>query len=166
MVLLKGYLSVSQQAALVSELRALGTGPGGFYTPTYSSGGQLHLRMMCLGVQGAAGGRWRKPSWAAVLAKGTRQALAVRPRAQQPMYHVVHSVSWRALCCAAPLLIALFFESLCCSLAPSPCALYNPVSPRPPPHPLQVGTGSRARTATSAPAPLSTAQCRPSYQTP
>lgn len=85
MVLLKGYLSVSQQAALVSELRTLGTGPGGFYTPTYSSGGQLHLRMMCLGAQGAAGGGWRKPSWAAVLAKGAHQALAARPRARQPM---------------------------------------------------------------------------------
>ena len=49
MALLKGYLSVSQQAALVSELRELGRGTGGFYTPSYRTGGRLHLRMMCLG---------------------------------------------------------------------------------------------------------------------
>ena len=29
--------------------RPLGTGEGGFYTPSYSGGGELRLKMMCLG---------------------------------------------------------------------------------------------------------------------
>ena len=49
MVLLRSYLSVPQQVALVSELMALGKGPGGFLTPRHRGGGRLHLRMMCLG---------------------------------------------------------------------------------------------------------------------
>lgn len=30
-------------------IRELGVGPGGFYTPSYTGGGQLRLKMMCLG---------------------------------------------------------------------------------------------------------------------
>ena len=29
--------------------RSLGTAEGGFYTPSYSGGGELRLKMMCLG---------------------------------------------------------------------------------------------------------------------
>lgn len=49
MVLLRGWLSLAQQAQIVGTIRALGLGPGGFYTPSYSGGGQLSLQMMCLG---------------------------------------------------------------------------------------------------------------------
>ena len=38
------------QASLVLQIRDLGLQPGGFYTPTYAGGGQLHLKMMCLGL--------------------------------------------------------------------------------------------------------------------
>ena len=31
------------------QIRDLGLQPGGFYTPTYAGGGQLHLKMMCMG---------------------------------------------------------------------------------------------------------------------
>ena len=31
-------------------VRELGLGPGGFYPPSYSGGGRLQLRMMCLGL--------------------------------------------------------------------------------------------------------------------
>ena len=40
----------TMQAALVLQIRELGLGPGGFYTPSYAGGGQLHLQMMCLGL--------------------------------------------------------------------------------------------------------------------
>lgn len=49
MVLLRGWLGLEQQAEIVSAIRVLGLGAGGFYTPSYSSGGQLSLRMMSLG---------------------------------------------------------------------------------------------------------------------
>lgn len=49
MVLLKGYLSLSDQINIVKQCRALGLGPGGFYEPGYRDGAKLNLRMMCLG---------------------------------------------------------------------------------------------------------------------
>ncbi|XP_057971959.1 uncharacterized protein LOC131160357 [Malania oleifera] len=50
MVLLKGYLSQSEQIEIVKKCRDLGLGPGGFYQPGYSDGGKLRLQMMCLGL--------------------------------------------------------------------------------------------------------------------
>ncbi len=35
----------------MKQIRDLGVGPGGFYTPSYKDGGQLHLKMMCLGEE-------------------------------------------------------------------------------------------------------------------
>ncbi|KAJ0075683.1 hypothetical protein Patl1_33775 [Pistacia atlantica] len=64
MVLLKNYLSISDQVLLYSlfffslssdmvkilkECRNLGLGPGGFYQPGYREGAKLNLKMMCLG---------------------------------------------------------------------------------------------------------------------
>ncbi|KXZ45726.1 hypothetical protein GPECTOR_51g712 [Gonium pectorale] len=49
-VLLKGYLTLDEQIQIVRQIRDLGVGPGGFYVPTYSTGGRLALRMMCLGL--------------------------------------------------------------------------------------------------------------------
>jgi len=37
------------QADLVQQVRKFGLGEGGFYTPTYASGGQMHLQMFCMG---------------------------------------------------------------------------------------------------------------------
>lgn len=34
----------------MTAFRQLGTGPGGFYTPSYGYGRVMHLRMMCLGL--------------------------------------------------------------------------------------------------------------------
>lgn len=50
MVLLRGWLSQAQQAEIVGAVRVLGMGPGGFYQPSYSTGGQLSLKMMGLGM--------------------------------------------------------------------------------------------------------------------
>lgn len=49
MILLKKYLSFSDQVKIVRECRELGLGPGGFYEPGFRDGGKLHLKMMCLG---------------------------------------------------------------------------------------------------------------------
>ncbi|BFG24127.1 hypothetical protein CerSpe_104010 [Prunus speciosa] len=49
MVLLRGYLSLSDQINIVKLCRDLGLGPGGFYQPGYRDGAKLNLKMMCLG---------------------------------------------------------------------------------------------------------------------
>ncbi|XP_048140165.1 alpha-ketoglutarate-dependent dioxygenase AlkB-like isoform X2 [Rhodamnia argentea] len=49
MVLLKSYLSISDQVKIVKLCRDLGLGAGGFYQPGYKDGAKLHLKMMCLG---------------------------------------------------------------------------------------------------------------------
>lgn len=49
MMLLKGYISSSDQVKIVERCRQLGLGPGGFYQPAYREGTKLHLKMMCLG---------------------------------------------------------------------------------------------------------------------
>ncbi|KAK3220576.1 hypothetical protein Dsin_014546 [Dipteronia sinensis] len=49
MVLLKNYLSFSDQVNILKTCRDLGLGPGGFYQPGYREGASLHLKMMCLG---------------------------------------------------------------------------------------------------------------------
>ncbi|KAJ0007890.1 hypothetical protein Pint_29255 [Pistacia integerrima] len=49
MVLLKNYLSISDQVKILKECRNLGLGPGGFYQPGYRDGAKLNLKMMCLG---------------------------------------------------------------------------------------------------------------------
>ncbi|EOY27333.1 2-oxoglutarate-dependent dioxygenase family protein, putative isoform 1 [Theobroma cacao] len=49
MVLLKKYLSLSDQVKIVKACRELGFGSGGFYQPGYRDGAKLHLKMMCLG---------------------------------------------------------------------------------------------------------------------
>ena len=49
MVLLKSYISFSDQVKIVKKCRDLGLGPGGFYQPGYRDGAKLRLKMMCLG---------------------------------------------------------------------------------------------------------------------
>lgn len=50
MVLLKGYLTLSDQEKIVKKCRELGMGDGGFYQPGYrEEGTKMHLKMMCLG---------------------------------------------------------------------------------------------------------------------
>ncbi|KAI3455653.1 hypothetical protein Pfo_012316 [Paulownia fortunei] len=49
MILLKGYISLTDQVKLIKSCRDLGRGSGGFYQPGYRDGSQLHLKMMCLG---------------------------------------------------------------------------------------------------------------------
>ncbi|GIL84063.1 hypothetical protein Vretifemale_12782 [Volvox reticuliferus] len=49
-VLLKGYLTMDEQIRIVHEIRELGIGPGGFYIPSYITGGRLWLHMMCMGL--------------------------------------------------------------------------------------------------------------------
>lgn len=49
MVLLRGYLSLSDQKKIVERCRELGVGVGGFYQPGYGEGVEMHLKMMCLG---------------------------------------------------------------------------------------------------------------------
>lgn len=49
MVLLKNYLSFTDQVKIVKKCRDLGMGFGGFYQPGYGDGAKLHLKMMCLG---------------------------------------------------------------------------------------------------------------------
>ncbi|XP_021766285.1 uncharacterized protein LOC110730765 isoform X2 [Chenopodium quinoa] len=50
MVLLKSYISDSEQVSIVRKCRELGIGPGGFYQPAYKYGAKLRLHMMCLGL--------------------------------------------------------------------------------------------------------------------
>ncbi|VFQ78944.1 unnamed protein product [Cuscuta campestris] len=45
MILLKNYVSISEQVEIVKTCEAL----GGFYQPGYRNGGKLKLHMMCLG---------------------------------------------------------------------------------------------------------------------
>ncbi|TMW62171.1 hypothetical protein Poli38472_009664 [Pythium oligandrum] len=49
MVLLKRFLSPSEQQRLVDESREMGLAEGGFYKPTYASGAKCRLHQMCLG---------------------------------------------------------------------------------------------------------------------
>ncbi|GIL59227.1 hypothetical protein Vafri_13915 [Volvox africanus] len=49
-VLLKGYLTMDEQIRIVHQIRELGIGPGGFYTPSYKTGARLWLHMMCMGL--------------------------------------------------------------------------------------------------------------------
>ncbi|XP_062003527.1 uncharacterized protein LOC133721035 isoform X1 [Rosa rugosa] len=49
MVLLKNYVSLSEQVEIVKTCRELGLGPGGFYQPVFQHGRKLQLQMMCLG---------------------------------------------------------------------------------------------------------------------
>ncbi|KAL5583430.1 hypothetical protein UlMin_015872 [Ulmus minor] len=49
MVLLRRYISLSDQVKIVKRCRELGLGTGGFYQPGYRDGAKLHLNMMCLG---------------------------------------------------------------------------------------------------------------------
>ncbi|KAL0009766.1 hypothetical protein SO802_004874 [Lithocarpus litseifolius] len=49
MVLLKSYISFSDQVKIVKKCQDLGLGPGGFYQPGYRDGAKLRLKMMCLG---------------------------------------------------------------------------------------------------------------------
>ena len=48
-VWLKHWLSIDEQTALVERCRALMDGPAGGYVPTVRGGGQMHVRMLCLG---------------------------------------------------------------------------------------------------------------------
>ena len=48
-VLLRNFLSLSEQQDLINTSRELGRGPGGFYRPVYASGAKCKLKMMCLG---------------------------------------------------------------------------------------------------------------------
>ncbi|KAK9154073.1 hypothetical protein Sjap_001553 [Stephania japonica] len=49
MIILKNYLSRSDQINITTVCRDLGLGTGGFYQPGYNDGAKLHLQMMCLG---------------------------------------------------------------------------------------------------------------------
>uniref|UniRef100_K3X2W0 Fe2OG dioxygenase domain-containing protein n=1 Tax=Globisporangium ultimum (strain ATCC 200006 / CBS 805.95 / DAOM BR144) TaxID=431595 RepID=K3X2W0_GLOUD len=49
MVLLKNFLSPSEQQQLVDDAQRLGLSEGGFYKPTYASGAKCRLHQMCLG---------------------------------------------------------------------------------------------------------------------
>lgn len=49
MVLLKNFLTPSEQQQLVNDAQQLGLGHGGFYKPTYASGAKCRLHQMCLG---------------------------------------------------------------------------------------------------------------------
>ncbi|KAE9615999.1 hypothetical protein Lal_00017361 [Lupinus albus] len=49
MVVLKGYLSLTDQVNIVKRCRELGLGCGGFCHPGYRDGAKLQLKMMCLG---------------------------------------------------------------------------------------------------------------------
>ncbi|XP_021731236.1 uncharacterized protein LOC110698133 isoform X2 [Chenopodium quinoa] len=50
MVLLKSYISDSEQVSIVRKCRELGIGRGGFYQPGYKYGAKLRMHMMCLGL--------------------------------------------------------------------------------------------------------------------
>ncbi|KAJ9547652.1 hypothetical protein OSB04_020195 [Centaurea solstitialis] len=49
MVLLKNYLTLSNQVDIVNKCEKLGVGQGGFYQPGYQDGAKLRLQMMCFG---------------------------------------------------------------------------------------------------------------------
>ncbi|WVZ89974.1 hypothetical protein U9M48_036319 [Paspalum notatum var. saurae] len=49
MVLLKGCVKPEDQVKIVRVCRQLGSGPGGFYRPSYKNGAKLNLWMMSLG---------------------------------------------------------------------------------------------------------------------
>ena len=49
MVILKNFLSLSQQQRIIDIVASLGKGPGGFYRPIYASGAKCKLDMMCWG---------------------------------------------------------------------------------------------------------------------
>ena len=46
---LKRWLTLEEQRALAADCRTLIDGPAGGYVPTVRGGGQMHVRMMCLG---------------------------------------------------------------------------------------------------------------------
>jgi DNA alkylation damage repair protein AlkB len=48
-VLLPRFLSPDEQRELVEQCREIGTGPTGWYVPTVRGGGQMRVRMVCLG---------------------------------------------------------------------------------------------------------------------
>ncbi|OVA12668.1 Ribonuclease H domain [Macleaya cordata] len=49
MVLLKNYISYTDQIKIINVCRELGLGPAGFYQPVFRNGAKLRLQMMCLG---------------------------------------------------------------------------------------------------------------------
>ncbi|KAK9923799.1 hypothetical protein M0R45_032199 [Rubus argutus] len=49
MILLKSFISPSDQIKIVKRCRDMGLGTGGFYQPGYRDGAKLNLKMMCLG---------------------------------------------------------------------------------------------------------------------
>ncbi|KAL9247254.1 hypothetical protein vseg_020704 [Gypsophila vaccaria] len=50
MVLLKNYLSISEQACILEICRHHGLGPTSFYQPSFGEGGKMHLKLMCFGA--------------------------------------------------------------------------------------------------------------------
>lgn len=48
-MILRGWLSLDEQRALVEQCRAIMDGPAGGYVPTVRGGGRMRVRMMCLG---------------------------------------------------------------------------------------------------------------------
>lgn len=50
MVLLRSFLTKTEQIHIVKKCRDIGMGPGGFYQPCFASGAKLRLQMMCLGL--------------------------------------------------------------------------------------------------------------------
>lgn len=48
-VVIRNYLSVSQQQEIVDICREYGVGQGGFYVPTYENSAHMKIRMFCLG---------------------------------------------------------------------------------------------------------------------
>jgi len=49
MVLVRAFLSQSQQQEVVDLCRAVGVSAAGFHAPTYTNGAHLHLKMLCMG---------------------------------------------------------------------------------------------------------------------
>ncbi|XP_071729868.1 DNA N(6)-methyladenine demethylase ALKBH1D-like [Rutidosis leptorrhynchoides] len=49
LVLLKNYVSISDQAEIVNICQEFGIGPGGFYQAIHKNGGKRNCRMMCFG---------------------------------------------------------------------------------------------------------------------
>ncbi|KAJ9547832.1 hypothetical protein OSB04_020375 [Centaurea solstitialis] len=49
MLLLKNYLTLSQQVEIVNRCEELGVGPGGFYQQSFKNGPKLRIQRMCLG---------------------------------------------------------------------------------------------------------------------
>ncbi|XP_074268257.1 uncharacterized protein LOC141591725 [Silene latifolia] len=49
MVLLKNYLSISEQASILKICREHGLVNVGFYQPQFDDGGKMHLKLMCFG---------------------------------------------------------------------------------------------------------------------